>query len=392
MEASLTPDSFENLSLDALRARRSAKWRTYPDDVLPAWVAEMDFPLAPPIREALLDAVERDDCGYPYPGPLGEAFAVFAADRFGWLVDPARVRLVPDVMSGLSGLLGALTDPGAGIVVNPPIYPPFFAAVGESGRRVIEVPLVAGTTGWELDLDALERAFADGAAAYLLCNPHNPTGRVFTRTELAHVADLAARHRVFVLADEIHAPLTLTGATHAPYVTLGEEAAAHGLTLASASKAWNIAGLKCAVAVAGSAAGAKLLERLPPRLRYHAGHLGVLASVAAFTSGGTWLDALLRQLDANRRRLASLLDGALPGVRYFPPEAGYLAWLDCRRLGLGDDPAATFLERGRVALSPGPSFGSVGNGFARLNFGTSSALLEEAVRRLETAVLSVAAG
>jgi cystathionine beta-lyase len=391
MEAPLALDSFENLSLDVLRARRSAKWRTHDADVLPAWVAEMDYPLAPPIRSALLEAVEHDDCGYPHPGRLAEAFATFAADRFGWAVDSAQVRLVPDVVSGLSGLIDALTEPGDGVVVNPPVYPPFFTTVRESGRRVIEAPLAAGAEGWALDLDALEQAFAGGAAAYLLCNPHNPTGRVFTREELARVVELATRHGVLVLSDEIHAPLTLAGAAHTPYVELGDEAAAHGLTLASASKAWNIAGLKCAVVVSGSPAGAKLVGKLSPALRYHAGHLGVLASVAAFTDGGPWLDALLLQLDANRRRLAALLAAELPGVRYVMPEAGYLAWLDCRALGLGDDPAAAFLERGRVALSPGPGFGTGGKGFARLNFGTSSALLAEAVRRM-AATLSGADG
>ena len=358
----------------------------HPEDVLPAWVAEMDFPLAPPIRDVLLQAVEQGDSGYPFAGPLGEAYAAFAADRFGWLVDPERVRLVPDVMSGLSALVGALTPPGAGIVVNPPVYAPFFSAVRELGRRVVEVPLARHDDGWALDLDALERAFADGAAAYILCNPHNPTGRVLTRTELAGVVELATRHGVLVFSDEIHAPLTLAGATHTPYVSLGEEAAAHGLTLASASKAWNLAGLKCGLVVSGSPAGAELAARLPESLRFHAGHFGVLGSVAAFTDGGPWLDALLRHLDANRRRLTSLLDEALPAVRYVMPEGGYLAWLDCRELGLGDDPAAAFLERGRVALSPGPSFGTGGEGFARLNFGTSSALLAEAVRRMASAL------
>ncbi len=293
-------------------------------------------------------------------------------------------------MSAVSGLLAALTPPDAAIVLNPPVYAPFFAAIRESGRRVVEAPLARRDDGWALDLDALEQAFAAGASAYILCNPHNPTGRVFTRTELAGVVDLATKHGVLVLSDEIHAPLTLAGATHAPYVALGEEAAAHGLTLASASKAWNLAGLKCGVVVSGSAAGAALAAKLPPSLRFHAGHLGVLASVAAFTDGGPWLDALLRQLDANRRRLASLLDDVLPAVRYVMPEGGYLAWLDCRELGLGDDPAAAFLERGRVALSPGPSFGSGGEGFARLNFGTSGALLDEAVRRMATALLPAA--
>ncbi len=386
MEVAADFDPFEHVSLAELRARRSTKWVTYPDDVLPAWVAEMDFPLAPPVRDALLRAVARDDCGYPHPAGLGEAFARFAAERHGWDVDPERVWLVPDVMLGVAGLLSVLTAPGDRVVVNQPVYPPFFNAISEGERVVVNAPLAAGERGWELDLEALDRAFADGAAAYLLCNPHNPTGRVFSREELEAVAVLAERHGVFVLADEIHAPLTLPGAVHTPYVALGEEAAGRGLTLASASKAWNLAGLKCAVVVAGSEAGAGLGSKLPRSLRFHAGHLGVIGSLAAFTEGGPWLDALVLRLDANRRLLTELLGRALPDVRYVVPEAGYLAWLDCRDLGLGDDPAAAFLERGRVALSSGPTFGDEGNGFARLNFGTSSALIEEAVGRMAKAL------
>jgi cystathionine beta-lyase len=289
-------------------------------------------------------------------------------------------------VTGIGALLAALTEPGAGVVVNPPVYGPFFSTVEGTGRRVVEAPLAERDGRWELDLDAVERAFAAGASAYLLCNPHNPSGRVLSEAQLADVAALAERHGVLVLADEIHAPLALEGAAHVPYVTVSEAAAAHGLVLTSASKAWNLAGLKCAVVVAGSEAGAALLAKLPPTLRFHAGHLGVLGSVAAWREGGDWLDALRGHLDRNRRRLAALLERELPAVRYAPPEAGYLAWLDCRALGLGDDPAAAFLERGRVALTPGLNFGTGGAGHARLNFGTSGALLEEAVRRMAAAV------
>jgi cystathionine beta-lyase len=381
-------DVFESLSLEELRARRSAKWAVYAPDVLPAWVAEMDFPLAPAVRDALAQAVERDDCGYPDRHAIREPFARFAEARFGWSVDPGRVWLLGDVMAGVTSLIAVLTEPGDGIVINPPVYPPFFAAIREAGRRVVEAPLRPDAR-WELDLDALEQAFAGGAAVYVLCNPHNPTGRVLARAELEAVAALAERYGVLVVSDEIHAPLVLPGATHVPYVTVSDEAAAHGITLASASKAWNIAGLKAAVAVAGSDAGVRrIASKLPESLPYHAGHLGVLASVAAFLDGGEWLDALLRRLDANRRLLGALLERMLPAVGYVEPEAGYLTWLDCRELGLGDDPAAAFLERGRVALSPGPTFGAQGRGFARLNVGTSSALVEEAVRRMASAVES----
>jgi cystathionine beta-lyase len=386
MAAPVTTASFDDLSLEALRRRQSVKWQLHPPDVLPAFVAEMDFPLAPPVRDALLAAVENDDCGYPHPKHLGEAFAGFAAERYGWAVDLERVVLVPDVVTGIAELLAVLTEPDDGIVVNPPVYGPFFMTVVAAGRRVVEAPLALGGDGvWRLDLDVLERAFAD-AAAYLLCNPHNPTGLVHTREELVAIAELATRYGVIVLSDEIHAPMALDRATHIPYLAVGEDAAAHGLTLASASKAWNVAGLKAAVIVSGSEEGAALAAKLPPAVQYHAGHLGVLASIAAFAEGGPWLDALVGHLDLNRRRLASLLERELPAVGYAMPEAGFLAWLDCRELGLGDDPAAAFLEHGKVALSPGPWFGTGGAGFARLNIGTSGELLEEAVRRMAAAV------
>jgi cystathionine beta-lyase len=386
--AAAAVDPFDEVSLELLRSRRSAKWERYGPDVLPAWVAEMDFALALPIREVLQHAIARDDTGYAMPGRLFTAFAGFTASRFGWEVDPAGVRLVADVMSGIAELLRALTEPGDAVVVNPPVYPPFFGVTLSTGRRVVETPLDRGDDGWRLDLDGLEQAFAGGARAYLLCHPHNPTGTSFARAELEAVAELAAAHGVVVIADEVHAPLTLAGARHVPYLSLGGRASEHGISLASASKGWNIAGLKCALIVTASErTRARLAERLPEHLGVHAGHLGVLASVAAFEHGGEWLDALLRHLDRNRRLLGELLADRLPQVGYLPPQAGYLAWLDCRALGLGDDPAAAFLERGQVALSEGPRFGEQGRGFARLNFGTSSALLEQAVRRMAAAVL-----
>ena len=386
MQSCAVPASFDDLSLEALRARRSAKWAWYPEDVLPAWVAEMDFPLAGSVREVLQAAVDADDVGYPYPAALGEAFAGFAQRRYGWAVEPASVQLLPDVMVGVAEVLRVVTGPGDGVIINPPVYAPFFSMIGEIGRRIVEVPLAAGERGWELDLDALEQAFVAGARAFLLCNPHNPTGRVLSRGELEKIAELSARYDVAVVSDEIHAPLTLAGASHTPFAALGEELAARAVTITSASKAWNLAGLKCAVLVPGSAAMTAELERLPGSLRYHAGHLGVLTAIAAFESGEKWLDELLAYLDGNRRLLRELLAAHLPDVGYVPPEAGYLAWLDCRRLELGDDPAATFLDRGRVALSPGPSFGEQGRGFARLNFGTSGAILAEAVERMAAAL------
>jgi cystathionine beta-lyase len=375
-------DPFDDVSLELLRLRQSAKWVKYPPDVLPAWVAEMDFALALPIREALLSAVSRDDTGYPDGARLGPSFARFASERFGWDVEPEQVRLVADIMSGVRGLLEAFTAPGAGVVINPPVYPPFYMAIRELGREVVEVPLVRDGDDWRLDLAGLEAAFAGGARAFLMSQPHNPTGASFERDELEAVARVASRHGVTVISDEVHAPMTMPGATHVPYLTV-EGAQVDGVAVASASKAWNLAGLKCAVIVSESAEmHERLEEKLSKHLAHHAGHLGVLASIAAFDHGGEWLDALVAHLDRNRRLLAELLVEHLPAVGYVAPQAGYLAWLDCRELGLDDDPADAFLQRGRVALSSGPMFGEQGRGYARLNFGTSSALVEEAVRRM----------
>ncbi|WP_232666005.1 MalY/PatB family protein [Pseudonocardia sp. TRM90224] len=365
--------------LSTLRRRRSRKWTQHPSDVLPAFIAEMDVELAPPITEALLQAVHLGDAGYSDEGGLFEAFAAFAQRRLGWTPDTERMVLAPDVMTAVVEVLRILTEPGAGVVITPPIYPPFFGGVAEAGRTVVEVPLVDGG----LDLDGLERAFVGGAAAFLLCNPHNPTGAVPSHDVLAAVAELAERYGVLVLSDEIHAPLTLPGRQHTPFARLGDT---RSVVFASASKAFNIPGLKCAIAVAGSAEQAALLEQLPVELRYRTGLLGVIASQAAFEHGDAWLDELVAALDTNGATLSALLAEHLPGVRFDRPDAGYLAWLDCRELGLGDDPAEVFLERGRVALVAGPAFGTPGRGHARLNIGTSEELITEAVVRMAKAV------
>ena len=371
--------------LEVLRQRRSAKWRTYPADVLPLTVAEMDFALAPAVAEALHGAVERSDTGYAVPAPdLGTAVAPFAAGRWSWEVDPASVTAVADVGVGVVELLRVLTRPGDAVVISPPVYPPFFDWAPEAGARVVEVPLACGDAGWRLDLPALERAFAAGPAAYLLCNPHNPVGRVHSPDELAALVALARRYSVALVSDEIHAPLVLPGATFTPLLTVpgaGEVA----VTVLSASKAFNLAGLKCAAIVHGSPTMGAAVERLPPDARWRVGHFGVLAAVAALTAGESWLDQLLVTLDRRRGQLGSLLADRLPGIRWQPPEAGYLAWLDCSALGEGDAPRDRFLDRGRVALEPGLRFGSVGSGFVRLNFGTSDEVLDRATAGMAAA-------
>jgi cysteine-S-conjugate beta-lyase len=377
----------EEISLAELRRRTSAKWRTYPPDVLPLPVAEMDFLIAAPVAEALHAAIGRSDLGYASPNPgFAEALAAFAARRWGWQVDPAQVTLAPEVGVAVVEVLRLLVRPGDRVVINPPVYDSFFPWLAEAGCRLVEVPLVQAGDGWALDLDAVEAAFQAGARVHLLCSPHNPTGTVHPRQDLERLAALAARHGVTVLADEIHAPLVLPGRTHHPFVSVSPEAADHGMVFTSASKAWNLAGLKCAAIVTADAATRRLVERLPEELPWRVGQLGVLASIAAFQQGEPWLEEVLGVLDHHRHYLAELLAAQIPAIRYRPPDASYLAWLDCTALGLGDDPSAVFLARGRVALSPGPSFGRPGVGHARLNMGTSRQIVAAAVDRMASAL------
>ncbi|MGI8826357.1 MAG: MalY/PatB family protein [Chloroflexota bacterium] len=378
---------FDDVPLEELRRRRSYKWRAFPSEVLPAFVAEMDFQLAPPVVNAIVDAVARGDCGYAWPDEeLGWALSDFFDARFGWHVDPSDVVPVPDVMTGVTELLRIASNPGDGVVINTPVYPPFFGHIVEAGCRVVEAPLVHGVNGYELDLDSVEHAFASGARAYLLCNPHNPTGHVFSRIELKRVAELTEHYDVLVLADEIHAPLVLPGSRHTPFLSLGEPAVARAIALVSASKGWNIPGLKCGQVVAASSPMRTLVARLPEGSVFRTGNIGIIASAAAYRDGGDWLDELLGVLDRNRHLMSQLLGECLPRAHYVPPQGGYLAWVDCRDLGLDEEPVDVFLERGRVALGRGPDFGAAGVGHVRITMATSDEILCEIVERMRTAV------
>jgi cysteine-S-conjugate beta-lyase len=373
------------LSLEQLRRRTSLKWRTYPEDVLPLWVAEMDVPLAEPVAQAILDAVALGDTGYPTGNGYAEALAKFASERWDWdgLV-LERTAIVPDVMLGIVEMLKLVSGPSDPVIVNSPVYPSFYQLVENMGRPIIEAPLGAdGRLAPGLLEDAFKHALKGGGQpVYLLCSPHNPTGTVHTADELAGVAALARACGVRVVVDEIHAPIVAADTTFVPYLSVpGSES---GLSLMSATKAWNLAGLKAALAIAGPGA-ADDLDRLPEAIG-HPSHVGIIAHTAALRDGGDWLDSLLAGVDDNRRLLADLLAEHLPTVRYTPPQATYLAWLDCRALGLGNDPAAVFLEHGRVALSSGVPFGTGGAGFVRLNLATSPELLTEAVRRMAAAL------
>ncbi|SDK29600.1 MalY/PatB family protein [Streptomyces indicus] len=394
-------DPLVQLTLDQLRRRTSVKWRTHPEDVLPLWVAEMDVPLAPAVADALRAAVDLGDTGYACGGDgYARALADFAAARWGWQdLAVERTALVPDVMLGVVEVLRLVTRPGDAVVVCSPVYPPFYAFVGHDARDVIEAPLgPAGRIDPTALEDAFERARQGGrGAAFLMSNPHNPTGAVHTREELETVAELARRYGVRVVSDEIHAPLVLPGAVFTPYLSV--PGAENAFALTSASKAWNLSGLKAALAIAGPEA-AEDLRRLPEEVGHGPSHLGVIAHTAAFRDGGGWLDGLIAGLAANRELLGDLVAQHLPGVRYLAPEGTYLAWLDCTALGLHDErpldgpgivsdlagPAKMFLDRGRVALSSGHVFGTGGAGCVRLNFATSPDVLTEALTRMGRAL------
>lgn len=380
-KVSITP--LDALPIEQLRTRTSAKWAIYPDDVLPLFVAETDFPLAPAVSQALHAAVERGDTGYSVHGNgIAEAFAGFADRRLGWSVDPRRIRTTCDVMMGAAELLRALTSPGDRVVVTPPVYPPFFAVHEESRTEAVRVPLRRTGDGWELDLEGIDAAFAAGAKAMLLCNPHNPTGTVHTRESLAELSGIAQRRGAWIISDEIHWPLTRPGVTFTPFLDAAPEAAELGFALSSASKAFNLAGLKCALVVTAADETARVVRAMPDEVEWRTAIFGAIAGRAAFEGGEPWLDAQLARLDLNRALLVELLAEHVPGARYTPGDAGFLAWVDLGALGWGDEPSARILKEARVALNAGLPFGDEGRGHARINFGTSPEILTEALTRI----------
>lgn len=371
-----------SLPIEDLRARTSLKWRAFAPDVLPMWVAEMDTAIQPAARQVLCDAIERSDTGYPHGTAYAEAFAAMAAARWGWTPDAAtQVRRAGDVMNSILAVLEATTSPGDAVVINPPVYPPFRQVISGYRRRITEAPL---TPAGRLDLTALEAAFAgpDQPKAYLLCSPHNPTGTVHTQAELTAVMALAAQSGVQVIVDEIHACLVDPGTDFVPLLTVpgGERA----VCVTSAGKAWNLAGFKAGLVVAGAAA-TSILGQLPPLAQQSSGHLANLVHTAALTHAQEWVDELVGELAANKQLLATELAAHLPEVAYAPNPGTYLAWADCSGLGLAD-PSRQFLDVGRVAFSPGANFARSHDQWVRINLACSPDLVVEGVRRMAASV------
>ena len=383
---SRSPD-FEQ-TVEQLRAVGSVKWSQHPD-AIGAFVAEMDFGTAPPVAAAMREVVDRGLLGYlpdRLDARLSEAFAGFAKQRYGWDVPPERVRPLGDVVAGLTAAIEHFSAPGSAVILPTPAYMPFLVVPQMLGRRVIQVPMAYDAGRAVYDLDAVDAAFAAGGNLLVVCNPHNPVGRVLEVAEMRALAAVVDRNGGRVFSDEIHAPLVFPGHRHVPYATVSDAAAAHTVTATSASKAWNLPGTKCAQLVLSNDADAQRWSEVGMLSEHGASNFGVAASIAAYEQGGPWLGDVLAYLDGNRSVLGDLLAEHLPGVAYTPPEGTYLAWLDCRALGLGDHPADFFREQAGVALTDGPRCGEVGAGFVRHNLATPRAVLEQSVVQMAQAL------
>ncbi len=381
----------DDLDIERLKSRLSEKWSSYPPDVLPAWVAEMDFPLAQPIRAILEQALDRNDLGYPIAlnaTGLREAFSQRMADNFGWQTDPARTLVITDIVQGIYVATSVFSEPGDGVIVQTPIYPPFLSAVADTGRRLVENRMVAGRDGWEIDFDALRAGLDARTRVLLLCNPHNPTGRVLRHEELEQLARIACEHDLVVVSDEVHSDLVFDGHKHIPIASLSPDIAARTVTLTSATKAFNIPGLRCAVAHFGSAQLQERYRSIPRHVQGGVGLLGIYATLAAWQQSQDWLDEVRAYLEGNRDFLAEFVSTRLPGIVHHPGEATYLAWLDCAGVGLPGSPAAHILEDQKLALNDGRTFGKSFEKFVRVNFATSRRILAEILERIENATQS----
>lgn len=374
-------------SIASLRARRGMKWRRYPENVLPAWIADMDFGVPDPVQGAVERVVRQRDYGYPERDPADRLDAAFAArmrERFGWGIDPALVLPIADLIQATIAAVLAYSEPGDGVAVQTPAYPPFLSSIDDARRRRVTNPLVDDGERLRIDVEGLERALDGRTRVLLLCNPHNPSGRVLERAELEAIAGVARDHDLVVVSDEIHCDLVYPGRRHVPFGSLGEDVAARTITINSATKGFNIAGLRCGVMHFGSAALRERFRRaLPDRLMGAVNAIGVDATVAAWRDGQPWLDRVMERLRANRDRVAAWAAEQAPAILHHPPEATYLAWLECPGL---DDAHEFLLREARVGLARGEDFGPGGERCVRLNFATSPEILDQILERMAAAL------
>jgi cystathionine beta-lyase len=351
----------------------------------------MDFPVAQPIRDLLAEMVAKSDLGYLGSIPeLGQGFAHFAGTRWNWEVDPLQVRAATDVGVAVVEILRVFTQPGDSILLSSPVYHNFYNWINETKLNLVDVPFERtgdeSNNPWEINWDGIEKAYASGLKVHILCSPHNPLGRIYSKEELLRLVALAKRYEVLIISDEIHAPLTYKDKSFTPMLSLGKEAEEVSITVTAASKGWNIAGLKCAIIVTQNEALKSKLDSMPIAVHYRASLLGGFATAIAFAEGGVWLDSVIENLDHNRRMIKELLGSQLPSVRYHLPDNSYLAWLDLEALNLGEDPSITLLEKGRVAFNAGHTYGKQCSQYVRLNFATSPTIVTEAIHRIARAI------
>jgi cystathionine beta-lyase len=382
---------YDELTIEDLTGVLGLKWNKFPD-CIGAFVAEMDFRTAPSVIATLQEVVQAGFFGYlpeQKTEELGAAVAAWYADTTGWEVPARHIFPLPDVIKALEVTLTHFAPKGGKVIVPTPAYMPFLSVPKLHDREIAQVPMRDNNGCYTYDLDAIDRAFADGGEVLIVCNPHNPVGRVLTREELLAISEVVERHGGRVFSDEIHAPLVYEGHRHIPYASLSEASANHTITAIAASKAWNLAGLKCAQLVLSNEADVATWHDGASWASHGASSLGVVASIAAWTTGRPWLAEIMDYLDGNRRLMADLVAELLPGVRYTPPEGTYLAWLDFRDTPLDGDLGEFFRERAQVAVVDGASCGRVGERFVRFNLAMPRPLLERSIRQMADAIQSV---
>lgn len=384
---------FGSLTIEQLRTVVGKKWSTY-DDCIGAFVAEADFGTAPAIKDALREVVDAGFFGYLPDANKNEMLAATAdwyRNEYGWNIPAERIHPLPDVIKGLEAAFVDFSRPGSKIIVPTPAYMPFVMLPKLFGREHVEVPSVMRNGRLELDYDAIDAAFADGGGLLILCNPHNPAGRVYDLDELKQVSEIVERHGGRVFSDEIHAPIVYPGKRHIPYASISDAAAAHTITATSASKAWNLAGLKTAQIILSSDDDAKRWGEGPMGFMYEHGAsvIGVIANAVAYREGKPWLTDVIDYLDGNRKMLAEMLGQLMPEARYTAPEGTYLAWIDLNAYDLPSDVDLFYRTRAKVALVNGSACGKVGEGFTRFNFAMSRSMLEQAVTQMAAATREI---
>ena len=371
------------------RDTEALKWHRYGEDILPMWVADMDFRSPEPVIAALQERVAHGVFGYGFElEGLKDAVSAHLLDRQDWPVAPEQVNFVSGVVTGFNHAIYSLTAPGDSILIQTPVYPPFLAAPKQAGRVLVENQLIRGSDGkYEIDFDDFEQKAASGVKLFVLCSPHNPVGRVFSREELTRMAEICLANDVLICSDEIHADLVYSESCHIPMASLSPEISAKTVTYLAPSKTFNVAGLSTSVFIAQDPPMRDHLKESMSMLLGHPNILGLHAARAAYQHGRPWLEAVLRYLEANRDYLHDYVRDQLPGVDMWRPEGTFLAWLDCRGLNLDVSPFEFFLNEAKVGLNDGKTFGSQGEGFVRLNFGCPRALLEEGLERMRKAIV-----